>query len=67
MLILQLLVHTVTYTATDVSGNTASRSRTVEVDTTAPVITLVGDASVNAELGSSYTDAGATATDLLEI
>ena len=57
--------YTVTYTATDVSGNTASRTRTVEVvDTTAPVITLVGEASVNVELGGSYTDAGATATDL---
>ncbi len=32
-------------------------------DTTAPVITLTGDATVSVAKGSSYTDAGATATD----
>ena len=32
-------------------------------DTTPPVITLVGDATVNLTQGDSYTDAGATATD----
>jgi hypothetical protein len=58
--------YTLTYTASDASGNDATAvTRTVVVaDTTAPVITLVGDASVNAELGGSYTDAGANATDL---
>ena len=30
-------------------------------DTTAPVITLIGDATVSVEQGSTYTDAGATA------
>jgi len=33
------------------------------VDTTAPVITLLGDDTVTVEVGSPYTDAGATATD----
>ncbi|MAD98701.1 MAG: hypothetical protein CMB99_15365 [Flavobacteriaceae bacterium] len=33
------------------------------VDTTAPVITLTGDATVNIEIGSTYNDAGATAND----
>jgi hypothetical protein len=33
------------------------------VDTTIPVITLVGDASVAIEVGTTYTDAGATALD----
>ena len=33
------------------------------VDTTAPVITLLGDDTVTIEVGSPYTDAGATATD----
>jgi autotransporter-associated beta strand protein len=34
-----------------------------QADTTAPVITLVGASSVSVNWGSSYTDAGATATD----
>ena len=33
------------------------------VDTTAPVITLLGDDTVTVEVGSVYTDAGATAID----
>jgi len=38
--------------------------RTVDVvDTTVPVITLVGAATVSLEVGTTYTDAGATATD----
>ena len=57
--------YTVTYTATDLSGNTATASRTVNVvDTTAPVVTVTGDNPATVELGDTYTDAGATATDL---
>ena len=56
--------YTLTYTAVDNSGNQATATRTVNVvDTTAPVITLVGDSQVNIEVGSTYTDAGATASD----
>ena len=56
--------YTLTYTAADNSGNQATVTRTVNVvDTTAPAITLVGDSQVNIEVGSTYTDAGATATD----
>ena len=57
--------YTVTYNATDASGNEAAAvSRTVNVvDTTVPVITLTGEATVTIEVGSTYTDAGATATD----
>ena len=57
--------YTVTYTATDASGNQATAVvRTVNVvDTTAPVITLTGDATVTIELGATYTDEGATASD----
>ena len=33
------------------------------VDTTVPVITLLGDATVTIEVGSDYTDDGATASD----
>ncbi|SVC82875.1 uncharacterized protein METZ01_LOCUS335729, partial [marine metagenome] len=36
---------------------------TLPADTTAPVITLTGSASVSHELGATYTDAGASATD----
>ena len=35
-------------------------------DTTAPVITLLGDASVSVVLGDTYTDAGATASDNID-
>jgi hypothetical protein len=57
--------YTVTYTTSDAAGNTASQvTRTVNVvDTTAPVITLIGEAIVTVEAGSDYVDAGATATD----
>lgn len=54
----------ITYTATDDSGNDASVSRTVSVvDTTAPVITLNGSASVSVPCGGPYNELGATATD----
>jgi Cu/Ag efflux protein CusF len=56
--------YTITYTATDRSGNSASATRTVNVvDTTAPAVTVTGDNPATVELGATYTDAGATATD----
>ena len=57
--------YTVTYNVTDSSGNDATEvTRTVNVtDTTAPVITLVGDAQITVEVGTTYTDLGATASD----
>ena len=56
--------YTITYTATDKDGNTATATRTVNVvDTTAPVVTVTGDNPATTELGDDYTDAGATATD----
>ena len=56
--------YTITYTATDASGNSAAAVRTVNVvDTTAPVVTVAGDNPATVELGATYTDAGATATD----
>jgi len=56
-------VYTVTYDVSDGNGNDAVQAtRTVRVfDTTAPVIELVGLASVTVECGASYTDEGATA------
>lgn len=56
--------YTVNYTATDDAGNTASRTRTVEVvDNTPPSIALTGDALVTVQCGTPYADAGATAFD----
>ena len=50
---------------TDNAGNTATEvSRVVNVtDTTAPVITLVGDAVVDLNVGEPYNEMGATASD----
>ena len=57
--------YTVTYNVQDNAGNAATQvTRTVNVgDTTPPVITLLGSSPVSVEIGSTYTDAGATATD----
>ena len=56
--------YTITYTATDPSGNAATATRTVNVvDTTAPVVTVIGDTTITLELGGTYTELGATATD----
>ncbi len=57
--------YTITYDATDTSGNIATlvtRSITV-VDTTAPIITLLGDNPQTIELGEGYTELGATTDD----
>ena len=56
----------VTYSATDVDGNTGTVDRTVIVeDTTAPVITLddgdIGTTDYTVERGTTYVDPGATA------
>jgi hypothetical protein len=57
--------YTLTYTATDDSGNAAvAVTRTVNVvDTTKPVITLNGANPVKVLLGGTYVEQGATATD----
>lgn len=56
--------YTLTYTATDASGNSAQVRRTVTyVDVTAPVICLVGDSEIAIEPGSTYTELGYTAID----
>ena len=59
--------YTLTYTATDSAGNTASRDRTVIVaDTTAPVVTLIGSGSITLDADAAYTEAGANATDSVD-
>ncbi len=53
-----------TYTVEDSSQNPCVITRTVTVaDTTAPQISLSGDSRIYLLKGSSYTDAGASATD----
>ncbi|HEX8501085.1 MAG TPA: immunoglobulin-like domain-containing protein [Pyrinomonadaceae bacterium] len=56
--------YTLTYTATDLSGNTGTKTRTVNVvDTTAPAVTLNGADPLTVTLGSAFVDPGATASD----
>jgi len=60
-------IYTVTYSASDSSGNLSMQERTVfVVDEFAPLIELFGDSEVILEQDSVYMDAGATATDGLE-
>ncbi|XID90250.1 Ig-like domain-containing protein [Paenibacillaceae bacterium WGS1546] len=60
--------HSITATATDAAGNTsaASTAISVTIDTTAPIISLNGDASVRIVVGTTYTDAGASASDAVQ-
>ena len=57
--------YTVTYNVSDANGNAAVEvTRTINVvDTTIPLIILLGDAAVTIEVGGTFTDAGATASD----
>ncbi|HIF81916.1 MAG TPA: DUF5011 domain-containing protein, partial [Gammaproteobacteria bacterium] len=56
-----------TFSASDALGNTSTTTRMVRVaDTIAPVISLVGSATVTHVGGTTYTDAGATALDALD-
>ena len=60
---------TVTYTVTDRAGNKSTAQRVVNVfkaavvDTTPPVITLVGANPMTLSVGGVYSEPGATATD----
>jgi formate-dependent phosphoribosylglycinamide formyltransferase (GAR transformylase) len=50
--------------AVDKLGNVSSSiTKTIKIDTTKPVITMNGSSSVTIMAGSTYSDAGATATD----
>ncbi|MCF6230866.1 MAG: DUF5011 domain-containing protein [Gammaproteobacteria bacterium] len=51
----------------DLAGASVSRVEAVGMlDVTAPVITLIGSDPISIELGSTYTDAGATASDNID-
>ena len=65
--------YTLSYNVSDAAGNAATpvtRSvkvvAAVAVDTVAPVITLLGAASIELEVGAVFTDPGATATDAVD-
>ena len=60
-------VYTITYSASDAAGNTATATRKITVaDTQPPVISLIGDSEVTHEQGSNYIDAGASASDVVD-
>ncbi len=63
--------HTIRFSATTNNGVESSDLTLIitplpPVDTTAPVITLLGTSPITIALGSAYTDAGATALDNLD-
>lgn len=54
----------VTFTATDASGNSASADSTITVsDLTPPVISLIGEASIDVPAREGFSDPGASALD----
>lgn len=56
--------YAVVYSVTDSAGNTVTATRTVNVvDTTAPVITLIGSNPITITKGGTYTELGATVMD----
>jgi formylglycine-generating enzyme required for sulfatase activity len=55
------------YSVADAAGNEANATRTVTVvDTTNPVLTLLGDANMSQAKDSAWVDPGATASDSLD-
>ena len=59
--------YTLVYSVSDSASNIVSTTRTVIVnsslDTTPPVITLIGSSTITLTVGETWTDPGATATD----
>ena len=61
-------VYTLTYKKVDMSGNSTMTTRSITVvDTTPPVITLSGTSSLTILQNSTYTDAGASCTDNVDL
>jgi len=60
-------VHTITWTTTDAAGNPGTATQIVTInDTTAPTLALTGIVTVTVALNATYTDAGATASDIVD-
>jgi len=63
----QVGVTQVTWSVADSNGTIGSAVQTITItDTTAPIITLIGNSTINLTVGDVYTDAGATASDLVD-
>jgi hypothetical protein len=61
-------VYTITYIATDATGNSTTNTRTVYVvDRTAPVLTMLGANPYTNECHTTFIDPGATASDTCSI
>jgi len=56
----------ITYTVTNSSGYTSSRTRTVNVYIPKPVVSMIGSSSIKLLIHQTYTDQGATALDTLD-
>ncbi|MDX8393580.1 MAG: DUF5011 domain-containing protein [Mariprofundales bacterium] len=66
--VLPLGATTVTFTATDVYGNTGSASSIVTVtDQTIPVITILGNNPLFVALGNTFIDPGTTVSDNVDV
>jgi len=57
--------YTVTYSVTDNDNNSSTATRTVFVDNTGPAITIIGNSSIALPVGSSFSDEGANAIDVV--
>jgi hypothetical protein len=55
--------YTLLFLVTDTAGNALSAPLAINIDKTAPVVTLIGPSSLHLTVGSSYTEEGASATD----
>jgi hypothetical protein len=59
--------YVLTYSVSDVAGNTATKQRTVNVaDGASPTLSLLGANPLKIEAGSSFNDPGATASDAVD-
>ena len=59
---------TVTFSATDLSGNIGQSQATVNViDQTAPIITLIGASTITLNVGDVFTDQGSVVTDNVDV